>query len=156
MHDQTLEETSKVEALKALAEAKRREQASAAPRLASVRVSPGGYFAAASILTFASVLLLRAESHTLALVALATAWVVMPTLAFTDRIVFDGRSLSRRGVLPSLLKLLTGTRPRLSLGEFERVSTNAVRTLRRGGSVRYRYRSQIIGKGISFILASGG
>ncbi|MCA1574054.1 MAG: hypothetical protein LC770_05855 [Acidobacteria bacterium] len=36
------------------------------------------------------------------------------------------------------------------------MDTNAVRTLRRGGRVRYRYRSQITGRGTGFVFASGG
>jgi tetratricopeptide (TPR) repeat protein len=80
----------------------------------------------------------------------------MPALAFTDRLVFDGRSLIRRGVVPFISELVSGTRRRLSVGDFEKVDTNAVRTLRRGGRVRYRYRTQISGKGISFAIVSGG
>ena len=44
----------------------------------------------------------------------------------------------------------------LEVADFERVDTQAMRTLRRGGRVRYRYRTQIVGKGIEFSFASGG
>lgn len=151
-----MEDSRKVEALKALADAKSRVHTVPAKRLASVRVSPGGYLAAASILTFSSVLLLRAGRDTWALAVVVLAWLVIPVLAFTDRIVFDGRALSRRGVVPLLLTLLSAARGRLNVEDFERVDTNAVRTLRRGGRVRYRYRTQIVGKGMSFVLTSGG
>ncbi len=151
-----MEDSRQVDALKALAEAKRREESVDRQTLASVRVSPGGYLAVASIFTFVSALLLRGESNKLALVSLGLAWGIMPALALTDRIVFDGRCLSRRGLIPLLLNLVSGKRVRLNVADFERVHTNAVRTLRRGGSVRYRYRTQIIGKGLSFVFASGG
>jgi tetratricopeptide (TPR) repeat protein len=152
-----MEDSEKVQALKTLAEAvKQREKAGRLRPLASVRVSPGPYLASASILTFASVLLLRAESDGWALGALIAAWLVMPALALTDRIVFDGRSLTRRGPIPFLVHLISGRRQQLALADVERVDTNAVRTLRRGGSVRYRYRTQVLGRGVSMVLASGG
>jgi len=116
-----------------------RKRLAGSKTVASVRVSPGGYLAAASILTFASVLLLRAENNFWALAALAAAWLAMPALAFTDRIAFDGQSLTRRGPAPFLLQLISGRRQRLSLTDFERVDTNAVRTLRRGRP-GFRYR----------------
>ncbi|MCU1267520.1 MAG: hypothetical protein JWM21_3838 [Acidobacteria bacterium] len=152
-----MEDSEKVEALKALAEAvKQREKAGRLKPLASVRVSPGAYLAAASILTFGSVLLLRVESDVWALLALIAAWFLMPALALTDRLVFDGRALTRRGPLPFLFHIVSGRRQQLSISDIERVDTNAVRTLRRGGSVRYRYRTQVVGRGLSLVLASGG
>ena len=77
-------------------------------------------------------------------------------LALTDRIAFDGRSLRRQGPVASLLHLLFGYRKQLSIDDFETVETQAVRTLRRGGRVRYRYRTQITGKGKEFVIVSGG
>ena len=136
-----MDDSKKVEALKMLAEAVKGRERARLRRLASVRVSPGGYLAAASVLTFASVLLLRAQRDLWALLALAVAWLLIPLLAFTDRIVFDGQSLTRRGPLPFLLHLTSARRQRLNVADFEKVDTRAVRTLRRGGSVRYRYRA---------------
>ena len=93
MHD-----ANQIETLKALKEvAREREQPRGGLRLASVRVSPGSYLAAASVLTFASVLLVRSENDLFALLALALAWLVVPLLAVTDRIEFDGTFLRRRG-----------------------------------------------------------
>jgi hypothetical protein len=146
-----------IEALKALTEvAKEREQPQRHLRVASVRVSPGSYFAAASVLTFGSVLLLRSQQDLFALVALALAWMIVPILALTDRVEFDGESLSRRGPLPFFQRLIAGTRKRLRVADCEKVETQALRTLRRGGRVRYRYRTQILGRGAEFTFASGG
>src|ERR1700687_6191357 len=152
-----MQETEKVQALKTLAEAARR-RAGAMPqkRLASVRVSPGGYLATASVLTFASALLLRSDQEIWALAFVAVAWLLIPALAFTDRLVFGGRSPKRSRGFPFISQLVSGTSQRLNITDFERVETNAVRTLRRGGRVRYRYRSQVFGKGISFAIVSGG
>lgn len=125
-------------------------------RLASVRVSPGGYLAAACILTFAATLLLRAQYDLYSLITIALAWVVTPVLAFTDRIIFDGQTLSRKGLIPLFNKLVKGRSQSLDVEEIERVETSAVRTIRRNGRVRYRYRSEVTGRGRSFIFASGG
>ena len=126
------------------------------PRLASVRISPGDYLAVICALTFAAALLLRAEIDIVALAVLSFAWLIIPTLAFTDRVVFDGQSLSRRGLFPFVMRTVGGSVQELSIEEIERVESMAVRTLRRGGRVRYRFRSEISGKGISFVIASGG
>ena len=125
-------------------------------RLASVRSSPGGYLAAACVLTFAATLLLRAQYDLYSLIAITLAWVVTPALAFTDRICFDGRALSRKGPVPLLIKLIKSHSLSLEIEEIERVETSAVRTIRRNGRVRYRYRSEVTGRGRSFVLASGG
>src|SRR5262245_40266599 len=151
-----MEDSRKVDALKAVADARSRERTGPALRLASVRVPPGGYMAAASFLTFVSVLLLRAQRDKWALVSVVVAWFAIPVLALTDRIVFDGHSLYRRGLIPFLTGPFFGTGARLRVEDIERVDTNAVRTLRRGGAVRYRYRTQIIGRGRMFVVASGG
>jgi tetratricopeptide (TPR) repeat protein len=125
-------------------------------RLASVRVSPGNYLAASCILTFLATLLLRAQYDWHALVAVAFAWIVIPILAFTDRISFDGHTLSRKGLVPLFIRFIKGRALRLGIDEIERVETSAVRTLRRNGRVRYRYRSEVTGRGSSFVFASGG
>lgn len=152
-----MNETDQIETLKALAEvARERERPRKGLRLASVRVSPGSYLAAASVLTFLSVLLLRSERDVLALAAVAVAWLVIPVLALTDRLEFDGEFLVRRGPGPFLLRRISGWHKRLGIPDFEKVDTQAVRTLRRGGRVRYRYRTVIVGKNAEFTFASGG
>lgn len=152
-----MNETEQIETLKALTEvARERQRPRKGLRLASVRVSPGSYLAAASVLTFGSALLLRSERDVLALVVVGVAWLVIPILALTDRIEFDGKFLVRRGPGSFLLKRIAGRQKPLSVPDFEKVDTQAVRTLRRGGRVRYRYRTQIVGKNTEFTFASGG
>ena len=152
-----MNDTDQIETLKALTEvARERERPRKGLRLASVRVSPGSYLAAASVLTFCSALLLRSERDFLALGAVAIAWLIVPALALTDRIEFDGQFLVRRGPIPFLLTRVTALRKELSVTDFEKVDTQAVRTLRRSGRVRYRYRTQIVGKNVEFTFASGG
>ena len=152
-----MNERDQIETLKALTEvARERDRPRKGLRLASVRVSPGSYLAAASVLTFGSALLLRSERDLLALAAVGIAWLIIPVLALTDRIDFDGQFLVRRGPGPFLLRHIAGRQKELSVPDFEKVDTQAVRTLRRGGRVRYRYRTQIVGKNAEFVFASGG
>ena len=152
-----MSDTDQIEALKALTEvARERERPLKAPRLARVRVSPGSYLAAASVLTFCSALLLRSERDVLALAAVVIAWLLVPILALTDRIEFDGQFLIRRGPIPFLMRHITGRKKELSVTDFEKVDTQAVRTLRRSGRVRYRYRTQVVGRNMDFTFASGG
>lgn len=152
-----MNDSRQIETLKALTEvARERERPRKGLRLASVRVSPGSYLAAASVLTFGSALLLRSERDLWALAVIGVAWLIVPILALTDRIEFDGKSLSRRGPAPFFLRLIEGRQRELKIDDFERVDTQALRTLRRGGRVRYRYRTQIVGKSAEFTFASGG
>jgi hypothetical protein len=121
-----------------------------------VRASPGSYLAAASVLTFTSALLLRSERDIFALAIIGLAWLVIPLLAWRDRIEFDGSTLSRRGFAPALLRMLGVGPKRLRIDQFEKVETQAVRTLKKGGKIRYRYRTQIVGRNVEFAFASGG
>lgn len=152
-----MNETARLEVSGAVAEAAVRAMPPVRrKRLASVRVSPGGYLATASALTFIALLLLRAEFDFEAMLAVGCAWLLTPLLAFTDRISFDGHQLARRGVVPFIKTLIGRRAVVLRADDVERVETSAVRTLRRGGRVRYRYRSEVTGKGLSFVFASGG
>lgn len=153
-----MNEPKELNSLPALAEVSdERERALKRPAIASVRVSPGPYLAAGSVATFFAALLLRAQYDAFSLLLVTCAWLVLSLLAFTDRLVFDGLSIRRQGPLASFLHLLfKGYRKQLAVDDFETVETQAVRTLRRGGSVRYRYRTQISGKGKQFVIVSGG
>lgn len=152
-----MSEPKELNSLPALAEVSdERERVLKRPAIASVRVSPGPYLAVAFVFTFFAASLLRAQHDALALLLVTITWVAVPVFALTDRIVFDGVSLRRQGLLVSFLHLLFGYRKQLPVEDFETLETQAVRTLRRGGSVRYRYRTQISGKGKQFVIVSGG
>ena len=152
-----MSETKQADSLNAIAEAgEQRARERTKPAVATVRVSPGPYLALASVLTFCSALLLRSDRDAWALLLIGLTWLAVPLLAFFDRFAFDGNSLRRQGPLSSLLRLFRIYPKHLDVADFETVETSAVRTLRRGGSVRYRYRTEINGKGRRFVLASGG
>jgi tetratricopeptide (TPR) repeat protein len=124
-------------------------------KLAGVRVSPGGYFVTAAILTFVSLLLLRTHRDLAALVLIAGTWTILPLLLITDRLNFDGRILSRSGLLALLSRLVRGAPPCIGVEDIEHIEVRTLRTLRRGGSVRYRYRVEVTGNEQTFIFASG-
>src|SRR5439155_4612395 len=54
------------------------------------------------------------------------------------------------------IRLVRRASQSMAVDEVERVEVATLRTLRRGGKVRYRYRVEIAGKGSAFVLASGG
>lgn len=152
-----MNETKEFNSLPVLSEVQEeRERAQKRSTIASVRNSPGPYLAFASVVTFIAALTLRAHFDALALILIGAAWLIVPVIALSDRITFDGASLKRQGPLPTLLHLVFGYRKQLAIDDFETVETQAVRTLRRGGRVRYRYRTQITGKGREFVIVSGG
>src|SRR5258705_12332211 len=130
-----MSDTKQFEGLSALAEATDgQERAHNRPSVASVRVSVGPYVALASVITFFAALLLRSNYDPAALVFLAVAWLVIPILALTDRIVFDGVSLRRQGPASFLLRLFSGSGNKLKVDDFQTLSSQAVPTLRLGVS----------------------
>ena len=84
------------------------------------------------------------------------SWIFVPFFALNDRISFDGKRLVRTGVVPSIWAWFNGSRRRLKLSDIEHVETQAIRAVKRGGNVYYRYRTVIRGKGLSVAIASGG
>lgn len=108
-----------------------------------------------AILTFAAVVCLRTNRNLIALILIAGTWTLMPVIIFCDRLSFDGETLKRTGI-QAFVEHLLGRSRNLTLAEIERVEVTSVRTLRRGGNVRYRYRVDVMGNDQSFTFASGG
>lgn len=132
------------------------EAAEKTDRLIGIRVSPGGYFALAALFTFVSGILLRTHRDFAALLVVTSTWIVIPIVVATERLYFDGRTLFRSGLHPLLSRIVRGRSSRLAVEDIERVEVATVRTLRRAGSVRYRYRVEISGQTHAFVFASGG
>ncbi|MDX6610891.1 MAG: hypothetical protein QOD75_77, partial [Blastocatellia bacterium] len=152
-----MNDTGPIESSVALIEATRERVVPPARRaaLAAVRTSPCGHLAVAAVFTFASLILLRTGYDLAAMICIVCTWIVIPVLIATDRISFDGEALTRRGVIALWSRLIKGRAIRLRVTDIERAETTAVRTVRRGGRVRYRYRTEVAGKGASFVFASG-
>ena len=152
-----MNESTQKQLLEPLRETRSVSEAAEGPKaLVGIRVSPGGHFALAALLTFVSVILLRTHRDFAALLLVTLTWALTSIVVATDRLYFDGHVLFRSGLLPALSRLVRGRRPRLAAADIERIDVRTVRTLRRGGSVRYRYRVEISGLAQTFVFASGG
>ena len=127
---------------------------SAAPSI-SIRVSPQSYLTVLLLGSFFSALLFYLEMDRPGTILFGVSWLLVPFLAFSDRISFDGRRLVRTGPVPRAWSWLNSSRRRLKITDVERVETQAIRTIKRGENVHYRYRTIIRGKGLSVVVASG-
>jgi tetratricopeptide (TPR) repeat protein len=125
-------------------------------RLISVRVSSGNYWAALFVMTFVAGLLWQLNFPVVAWVVVFVSWTVVPTLAITDRVTFDGVALRRRGLFPFLSRTISQRETLVGVDEIESVVTIAVRTLRSAGRIYFRYRSEIASDGRRITLVSGG
>ena len=151
-----MNESTQKQLLEVLRETPRaRDHASKRTPRIGIRVSPGGYFALAAMLTFVAVILLRTKNDLAALTIVTATWALTPILVATDRLYFDGETLFRSGLVPLISRAVRARRPELSIADVESVEVSTVRTLRRGGSVRYRYSVEVTGRGHSFVFASG-
>lgn len=121
-----------------------------------VRVSPGGYFSILFFLTFAAGFLNYLSYVWSALFLVSAAWTIIPALLWFDRIEFDGKSLTRTGLIAFFGRLLSSSPRRLKLTDIERVETQSLWTLKSGGHVYFRYSTEVSGGGLSFVFASGG
>ncbi len=125
-------------------------------RRISIRVSPNSYFAVMFLATFFAVFFYYLQYDTVAIILFSTAWLVFPILIQTDRIAFDGAFIRRTGLLPRIWAWLNGDENKLDFNEIQQVETHALRALKRGGNVFYRYRTLIQGNNLKFAFASGG
>ena len=130
---------------------------SASPEAAlSIRVSPHSYLTAILLGSFFSAFLFYLEIDIAGGILFVLAWIVIPFLALNDHVTFDGKRLTRTGPVPRAWAWFNRSRRRLKISDIEQVETHAVRALKRGGNVLYRYRTVIRGKGLSVTIASGG
>jgi tetratricopeptide (TPR) repeat protein len=120
-----------------------------------VRVSPHSYLSVLLVSTFFSALFFYLDLDIAAAVLFAASWALLPFLSFRDRISFDGKSLKRTGVMPRLWYWMNGSRRRLKIKDIEQAETQSIRTMKRGGNVRYRYRTIFRGNGIGITISSG-
>jgi tetratricopeptide (TPR) repeat protein len=122
----------------------------------SVRVSPKSYFATMFLATFFAIFMFYLEYDIVPKILLLFAWLIVPLLLFSDKITFDGECLQRTGLLPRIWSLLNGDSKKLKISQIEQVETQAMRALKRGGTVFYRYRTLVQGNNLRFVIASGG
>lgn len=122
----------------------------------NIRVSPNSYFTALFLSTFFTALLVYLEYDFYAIILSFTSWTIFPLAIWTDRISFDGKQLVRLGFIPRIWAWLNKSKFRLKLEDVEQVETQALRALKRGGNIFYRYRTSVIGNDLKLVVASGG
>ena len=118
-------------------------------------MSSGGYLAIAAVMTFVALICLRTHRDLPALIIAFTTWTIMPALTLTDRLIFDGSRLRRMGLSRFARRGLFNRSLDVAVADIESVEVTSMRTLRRGGNVRYRYRVDI-GAGDASITFSSG
>lgn len=122
----------------------------------SVRVSPNSYFVVFFLTIFFIALTVYLEQDAFAVALSVLAFLILPFLAWNDRIDFDGEQISRTGFVPRFWNRINRESSSLRLHDIEQVETQAVRTLKHGGTIYYRYRTTVCGKQTRFVFASGG
>src|SRR5215203_326981 len=88
-----------------------------------VRSPAGGYLSVSFVLSFVSSLAAYLGYVEYSVPVIIVAWIVIPFLWITDKIVFDGRRIRRTGLVPYLLARATGVRDRLKVSDIEQVET---------------------------------
>ncbi len=122
----------------------------------AIRVSPNHYVTAIMLASFFGAFFLYLEWISAGGAMLVLGFLILPFLAFTDRIAFDGRRLRRTGIIPRFWAWFNNYYFQLKISDIEQVETHSLRALKRGGNVFYRYRTAISGRGLRFVIASGG
>ena len=130
--------------------------ATSSEQIISIRVSPNSYFTALFLTTFVSGFLIYLEQDFFGISLFVSSWLITPFFAWTDRVAFDGKRLTRTGFLSRFWAWIYSTKYRLKISDVEQVESQALRALKRGGNVFYRYRTTIQGRGLKFAFASGG
>lgn len=125
-------------------------------RKLSVRVPLNSYVTAFMVGSFFAGLFVYLEFERLAYAMFVLSWVVVPLLAFSDRLVFDGKRIRRTGILPRIWSTITGGRLRLRVRDIEQIDSATLRVIKRGGIAQYRYRTAIRGRDELFVITSGG
>jgi tetratricopeptide (TPR) repeat protein len=126
------------------------------PTKVSIRVSPNSYLVSLFVFSFVSALLFYLGLNSAALICIAIVIFVIPLSSLGDKIVVKNEALYRRGFIPFLWSKITGNKTRIKFSEIEQIETQAIRALKRSGTVFYRYRTSIRGNDTHFAIASGG
>lgn len=121
----------------------------------SVRAQTSAYLSAAAGGSFLSAYLLYAGYDTFALISALFSVICYPFLAFSDRIVFDGKRLGRSGFAWQMWMTATGQRRKVKPRSVVHVETEALRAFRRGSNVTYLYRTSLYSDDVSFRFGSG-
>lgn len=121
----------------------------------SIRVSPNSYLIAFFLITFSTGFLVYLQKDIAAAFLCLVNWILIPFFALNDKIIFDGESIFRTGFFPKIWTKINGFPKKLKIPQVEQVETQALRALKRGGNIFYRYRTSVQGNNLRFSFASG-
>jgi len=121
----------------------------------SVRSPRGAYFSAFAVTMFFAAYAYYLQYPVAAAVIAAFALIVIPLVAFTDRINFDGKRIYNAGIAAFLWSIIDRSLNRLKIKDIEFIDTHSLRSVKRGSNVRYRYKTTIRGRGLQFSFVSG-
>lgn len=119
------------------------------------RARTNAYFSTAAGLVFLAAFLLYLGFQLPALVSAISAFIVFPLLAMSDRVCFDGKRLYRTGIAWRLSIKLFGRRQRVKPKDVVHVETQALRAMRRGHNIIYRFRTSFHAADQVFSIGSG-
>lgn len=119
-----------------------------------ISVPSNGYLSAIFLILFTASFFIYLEKDFLALIFLSFAFLFVPILLITDKIVFDGNQIRRTGIFPKLWALLNSRKSSLKLNEINKVETLALRVFKNGSRVFYRYRTMVRGEKAEFVFIS--
>jgi tetratricopeptide (TPR) repeat protein len=123
--------------------------------LISVRSPRVGYLAAFAVTMFFAAYSYYLEYYIASAMIAAAAIFIIPPVAFTDRINFDGKRIYRSGIGAFIWSFIDRSLNRLKIRDIEFIDTYPLRSIKRGSNVRYRYKTTIRGRGLEFSFVSG-
>lgn len=91
---------------------------------------------------------------TVGFLGFAAVMAVIYFLIFSDAILYDGKRLSRTGLLPRSLAYIAGFSRHLRIRDIDRIETQTHRLFRYRARVYYRYRTEIVGRDLRFTVTS--
>jgi tetratricopeptide (TPR) repeat protein len=110
-----------------------------------LKISPplGGYLFVFFVALFGVCFLFYIEKVLLALLLFVFAFLSVLMLSITDKIVFDGQSISRTGIFPRLWAYINGRKTKISVDSINQVETSPLLTLRKAKRVSFTYKTMI-------------
>jgi len=122
----------------------------------SIRAYAPSYAAAMLLLTFFAVFSFYLSFDLVGIAMAVASGVVVPVIAWGDKIVFDGKRLVRTGIMPRIWFRMYGLRRAVKLNKIEQVDTVTAGSFRRGGRVRFMHRTSIYGNGPAIVFSGAG
>jgi tetratricopeptide (TPR) repeat protein len=123
--------------------------------ITSLRAPANSYLKTMFVGSFFACLSGYLELEVLSYSLVAISILLLPALAVSDRLVFDGKRLYRSGILKRFWAHVSGTRFWLKVKDIEQVETRCYPAFKRGGRVTFRYRTTIRGRDSEYIFSSG-